>query len=1371
MTIETDTAGGRRGRFNFLQEHPTETTTNYAGAVCLRCNLDAQSLVRVLPQDLFSSGTLPHLGTRPHWAWMETPVPAESATPLFLQPDDDAPTDASVDNEDIFNELDREMEAMFQDALNTGFYINEYTTKANVLGTKVLQGLRRASEKHMQDMTAAAAKTANGDMPTRMKQSMALLRKLVYMTARLNIQSGSEMAFPMLFGHLSFSTHRTWEMNLRMPAAKALTSWESKNSLIVRRIHEQPQLALNIGMLLPSSEGVDLPKGWFLIPDNTAEEKYWFQAPKGYRFKTLEAAKRHQEKAADLVQSPGIDGGDVDAAAPAVPTIPSNSNDGQAIDSCKASGTESISMVSANFFDDWMHRGKNNILSDMPWYMYAFWVYRAEKPRAGAEQNPLHVDIDFANHYKLSKGYVQRLSSEMRVPQPEGMSMPTEAQDPNRNGMYKSLLFRPFHQEPSDPETGQATDPFECLHSSCVGTADDPPRNPFLAFAREWKKYHTDVVVPGAEAAHQRFKERAEYPSLWETREVWQLLCELAKVGRFHPKEDMREDDSLGRVSIVDYCSFQVFKSAKHLESLSVARAAPRVRHTDPDKDAVDDSGPARFRAAHDGDDFVPGDDSDHGDDGLPAALDTDVPTAPADFLTDEMWTDAIAFKRERESKFVKDMKALGLLKMMIGANLPPFQAPSLATVQAKASMTKFRQHLANLPVHGAPDFDMQTAEQAAAFKERNTPSARSAEHPPPDDQPAGPAEGGPDVPHAIFVFHQTVPDKMLEVIAHVERPVLPGEDRKKVALTYEQHLAVAEFTVMVQTAMDEEARQVPWAERTMHRMILLGQGGTGKTMIVQDVFIPLIEWAFPPRAGDPRYLVVAFSHAQADAISNSSFRAKTLHSVSAMRVQSLDNKDMAPGPKLPRLQHIWEHKVCLVIEEVSMMAAVALNMGMYRATWGRKAQCQLSVDAYGTTSNIFGRVPIVLLLGDFLQLKPPNATSLADDLMALAREGRRISVEVQTACAAFHGIDTVIELTATRRFTDAEMPALMNFCRSARPGSKFPAGLWRQLSSRRVEQAQAVLETDNFANGYVMGIYWENVARSMVERAHRDAKKLDVPLIVIQAADRRPLHQQWRKGSDTENRVVHQLLTAANVHKTGHLHGLFHCHEGMRVRLLQKLSAADGLVSERQGTIVHIDLHVADQASVVQGYQRVKLKHMPHGIWVRFDNFAAGPMRDYLQNVVQDDLDDETEGLPGELVYVQMEKADFKLQVHLPSGEYATINVSRWQFPLTHAMVRTAQSSQGLTFKKGVLVDLRRAGGMPDDIWWLNVYVMLSRATCLKNLIVLGLTDKVRVLLERGPPTYLLDRLNELNVKARRTARLAVQHAATLGLQLPPAT
>ena len=148
--------------------------------------------------------------------------------------------------------------------------------------------------------------------------------------------------------------------------------------------------------------------------------------------------------------------------------------------------------------------------------------------------------------------------------------------------------------------------------------------------------------------------------------------------------------------------------------------------------------------------------------------------------------------------------------------------------------------------------------------------------------------------------------------------------------------------------------------------------------------------------------------------------------------------------------------------------------------------------------------------------------------------------------------------------------------------------------------------------------------------------------------------------------------------------------------------------------------------------------------------------------------MDQSAAAYPAGLVYVRLTSADFKLPVHLPDGSLEDVHVERWNLPLTHAMVRTAMSSQGLTFSRGVVADLRRAGGMTDDIWWLNLYVMLSRATSLDNLILVGLSDKVKELLEAGPPAYIRKELRALQQKAARTQKLAERAAQDIGIPLP---
>ena len=231
-------------------------------------------------------------------------------------------------------------------------------------------------------------------------------------------------------------------------------------------------------------------------------------------------------------------------------------------------------------------------------------------------------------------------------------------------------------------------------------------------------------------------------------------------------------------------------------------------------------------------------------------------------------------------------------------------------------------------------------------------------------------------------------------------------------------------------------------------------------------------------------------------------------------------------------------------------------------------------------------------------------------------------------------------------------------------------------------------------------------------------------------------------------------------------------------MRLLFKLSATDGLVNERECTVVKIVPHedeFDDDRPVPAEFKCVKLKYMLRGIWVRFDDFEDAPLAENISNFVKcpgesdEQAKEEAKDFAGGLVYVQLEQAHFTVPVHCSDGSYRGIAVTRWQFPLTHAMVRTAMSSQGLTFPHGIVADLRRAGGMTDDIWWLNVYVMLSRATSLNNLLLLGLTDKVKELLEAGPPKYVRKKIQELQHKAASTQKRAEAKAKELDFHLPP--
>ena len=62
-------------------------------------------------------------------------------------------------------------------------------------------------------------------------------------------------------------------------------------------------------------------------------------------------------------------------------------------------------------------------------------------------------------------------------------------------------------------------------------------------------------------------------------------------------------------------------------------------------------------------------------------------------------------------------------------------------------------------------------------------------------------------------------------------------------------------------------------------------------------------------------------------------------------------------------------------------------------------------------------------------------------------------------------------------------------------------------------------------------------------------------------------------------------------------------------------------------------------------------------------------------------------------------------------------------------------------------------------------MYVMLSRAKKLENLILMGLTPKIRELFEKGPPAYIREQIRALQAKAARTKLTAEQAAREMGL------
>ena len=114
---------------------------------------------------------------------------------------------------------------------------------------------------------------------------------------------------------------------------------------------------------------------------------------------------------------------------------------------------------------------------------------------------------------------------------------------------------------------------------------------------------------------------------------------------------------------------------------------------------------------------------------------------------------------------------------------------------------------------------------------------------------------------------------------------------------------------------------------------------------------------------------------------------------------------------------------------------------------------------------------------------------------------------------------------------------------------------------------------------------------------------------------------------------------------------------------------------------------------------------------------------------------------------------------------------VKRSGFAVTHAGFHTSTSVQGHTIRTGVTIDCGRMEpsgmtGMSDETWWFHLYVMFSRATRMKDMLLLRPPPKE--LLERGPPKAILQALHRFVDLEERSVAEAAQFCRELGLSLP---
>jgi len=456
------------------------------------------------------------LGTQSTWGWMQHLTTTSDAR---VQPrtvrdwvehfrcllQDDATVSPNIDlsighqandvnTDDILKACAAAAKDMFVDAHNAGYYINSYTTKVNPtmdnVMRQIMEGVRTLqASSQVEPAPDAKTETTNSETATNRRQeafraALRTLNRLDTSMRRASWKSGCEMLFPIMFGHMSFQTHRCWCVFIRRATWLAAESW--------RRFYgqtggsENGATSTTLLFHLPHGKSMQLPEGWTTELQSPGQVAYVDPSGTSYSAENmiqvatalLQDKEKLPKRTVQQVLKQHLDKLNLREGA----------SEEQVDDATAAPATAAQSGSKASYhgydqLDDWHFRGSHPILVNMPLYEYSRWVYRvefclygsanAQAPRA----KPRHVDIPFHKDYVLGKTWIQRLSREPRVPRIEGMKFHSEA-NPEMHFMLKSLLLRPIHLQSHDEANtdGGDTRTMRLLHayqSFCTSTSTE----------------------------------------------------------------------------------------------------------------------------------------------------------------------------------------------------------------------------------------------------------------------------------------------------------------------------------------------------------------------------------------------------------------------------------------------------------------------------------------------------------------------------------------------------------------------------------------------------------------------------------------------------------------------------------------------------------------------------------------------------------------------------------------------------------------------------------------------------------------------------------------------------------------------------------
>ena len=317
--------------------------------------------------------------------------------------------------------------------------------------------------------------------------------------------------------------------------------------------------------------------------------------------------------------------------------------------------------------------------------------------------------------------------------------------------------------------------------------------------------------------------------------------------------------------------------------------------------------------------------------------------------------------------------------------------------------------------------------------------------------------------------------------------------------------------------------------------------------------------------------------------------------------------------------------------------------------------------------------------------------------------------------------------------------PTLLNILHTMHTigGKPLSNNDWQALLDTEASDQHCSASTDGW---YHTCYVWSVIAMASFMGTRESARKSQETFFYVQAVD---VLTNYRAPTDAAaQNLFHALLQVPSLTKTKRLPAFCLVHVGMEVRLLTTL---DMPYAVQDATATVLEIQWATHDAMAQQYMssaakpaELLVEQLPLAVLVRLHDckhvfLPCEPCSACatFSSVCPDCLT-KRQDLEGVFAVMPLPRS-WKYDGPELSGQY--INVSRRQLPLGPAKVLPLYSMQGMTAEPGLVAHWVLPSRLDRDIKWLICYVMLSRTPSLKQLISIGLSDKIREIIEGGPP------------------------------------